>query len=237
MSFSRNEYYEKCYNDISRSEQENSVVLYVLSKKENEGEHLKGMIGDVKAFTCKEWDKPSKDTSTLNPVFDWDFNLDGYLFDDLDNGFDIVHMPISTHSYIWNLISENGLEDINKQEGFQKYLTFCKNTGVNHSILKQVGFKGMDLMSFHVEKNQGYEIKSHIDVGESTIVLGENKKSPTPYVTWKTDRNRENGYVDGHYFESKNAAFSDLKKRSISQLNMQISKQMVHLKINKDRTL
>ena len=47
----------------------------------------------------------------------------------------------------------------------------------------------------------------------------------------------ENGYVDGHYFESKNAAFSDLKKRSISQLNVQISKQMVHLKINKDRTL
>jgi hypothetical protein len=57
----------------------------------------------------------------------------------------------------------------------------------------------------------GYTITERIKVGEKLFVLGENPEAG--YVTWQHTEGRE-GYDLGHYFESREKASIDLKRRA-----------------------
>jgi hypothetical protein len=59
----------------------------------------------------------------------------------------------------------------------------------------------------------GYTITERLAVGDTLIVLGENGRAPSPYVTWHGST-KADGFEWGHYFTSKGKAVEDLYLRA-----------------------
>ncbi|MDR1320298.1 MAG: hypothetical protein LBK56_02580 [Gracilibacteraceae bacterium] len=59
----------------------------------------------------------------------------------------------------------------------------------------------------------GYTILERVKVGDKTFVLGENPNAVSPFVTWQHLEGRE-GYDLGNYFQSRERAMADLKRRA-----------------------
>ena len=60
--------------------------------------------------------------------------------------------------------------------------------------------------------NAGYKIIKRVNIGEADILLGYNKSSMSPYVTWKTKAGETNPYW-GNYFCDKLSAVKDFDRR------------------------
>jgi hypothetical protein len=59
----------------------------------------------------------------------------------------------------------------------------------------------------------GYTIAERISVGDMLFVLGENPRAVSPFVTWQ-HLEGHTGYDRGHYFQSREKAMADLKRRA-----------------------
>lgn len=179
----------------------------------------------VKAVAYKE-DEPdiivgveiNENGSLHQRIPDWDFNVDGYLLDDLQNGYEIVYMPLDEHAGIWECI-DAWREEIDSKEGLQNYLQHCQRKGINQQTLSLLESDVKDIMDLYVEKNGNYEILTEMSIGKSAIVLAHNPKAPSPYVTWETASNRSWGYQSGHYFTRYGDAFNDFRERCQDMFN------------------
>ena len=60
---------------------------------------------------------------TMNEIQVWDFNLDEYLFEYLENGYDIFIIDYKHILYI-NLYINYNLEDIEHIDGLSKYIEY-----------------------------------------------------------------------------------------------------------------
>gem|GEM_PF-6277194 len=63
------------------------------------------------------------------------------------------------------------------------------------------------------ERNEKYKIIGETKVGDQSIVIAYNPKSPSPFVTWKTTPTRKRGFDIGHYYSRFKDAYEDYKKR------------------------
>ena len=46
----------------------------------------------------------------IESIPEWDFNIDSYLLEDMEDGFDIAYMPLTEHYNVWG--SVKSMEDI-----------------------------------------------------------------------------------------------------------------------------
>jgi len=93
----------------------------------------------------------------------------------------------------------------------------------------------IDVMDLYQEKNGNYIIIASFDIGNSSVVLGYNENSPSPYVTWKTTPDRKTGYYTGHYGVTKESAFNDYKKRCKECFNEHLNRESQKLGIKEKR--
>jgi len=65
------------------------------------------------------------------------------------------------------------------------------------------------------ERNAGYRIREHMEIGDLVIVLGEHETEPNMFVTWQCKRNTSGppSYYWGHYFTSYLDAVVDYTDR------------------------
>lgn len=196
--------------------------------------------GDISAVTHERTDPENITLVTAKegePYFieaipDWDFNVDDYLLQDLENGYGIVYMDQSTHYDVW--CSIDGIRDeIQFENGLQKYLAFCQKNDITVKSFSSLGMDKVDIMDLYDESNQGYKIIQELTIDQQTIVLGHSKTNPSPYVTWETNRNRDDGYRSGHYFVNIKDAQRDFEERSKSLFYSKIEKLPKHRK-NRD---
>lgn len=75
--------------------------------------------------------------SDYEEFLDWDYSVDGYIFYNLENGYDIVYITDDTHYGIWCEINNYSLEDINYKDGFNKYLNYCKDNNITNEYLDE----------------------------------------------------------------------------------------------------
>ena len=145
----------------------------------------------------------------INSVPDWDFNIDTYLFEDMEEGFDIAYMPILEHYDVWCSI-KNLDGDIDHQRGLQLYLKYCQTHDITPEAIKALGMiDNLNVMNLYKEK-------------KITYVIGHHPKAPEPFVVWRTTNNRSNGYDIGHYFETYDEAFKDFKERINDEVDKQV---------------
>ncbi|WP_028044426.1 hypothetical protein [Candidatus Stoquefichus massiliensis] len=155
---------------------------------------------------------------------DWDYNVDTYLFEDLSNDFEILYISLNTHYGIWQFVNE-AHDDIECEDGLQKYLCYCKQEGINADILSRIiPHKVDDIMDLYREENCGYQIIAETTCNEQTIVLGYKKGASSEYVTWSTNSNRKGEYLSGHYFTKYKPAMNDFKERCFDIMNKEVIK-------------
>ena len=79
------------------------------------------------------------------------------------------------------------------------------------------------------EKIEAYSIIARIRVGDAEFVVGESRKSPSRYGTWKRIPSHERGgqhdFFWGHYYSDRQEALQDFTKRSREERKTQILAQ------------
>lgn len=152
---------------------------------------------------------PYKDTTLYQR--EWDFDFDNYDLKMLEDGYEVLYMPIETHMSSWVDICSN----VSKHnEGLQKYLLYCKQHGITQELIYTLTMnKVEDAMLKYHEVNHGYEIISSMDIGSSSIVLGYNPKAPQPYVVWECSQSQRNDYRSGSYRTQKSDAIDAFQSR------------------------
>ena len=102
-----NEDFLKCIRTLKSSEYKNYVISYALKNDDT----LKFLAYDrVDQESIIEVVIGKK--TEFNIVQDWDFNIDDYLFYDLENGYSLVYMPPMEHYNVWQVSFQEN-EDFN----------------------------------------------------------------------------------------------------------------------------
>jgi len=151
---------------------------------------------------------------------EWDYNVDSYLFDDLENNYEIIYMPLDYHYGVWCCINEQH-DEIEHVDGMQKYLQYCKDHHISQEVLTQLGRYAKDVpdvMEFYQEINAGCAIIDEFTIGGRSIVLA-CKPATKEYVTWRTTPTRKRGFDNGHYYRNFHQAYDDFSERSQMILN------------------
>lgn len=146
---------------------------------------------------------------------EWDYSVDSYLFDDLENGYEIIYMPLDYHYAVWCCIEEL-LGEIEHMTGMQTYLKYCKDHHISYEVLSQLGRYACDVpdvIELYQEINERCPIIDEFTAGGRSIVLA-CKPTTKEYVTWRTTPTRRRGYDNGHYFRNFHQAYEDFKERS-----------------------
>lgn len=94
---------------------------------------------------------PLNDNSRNMAIPDQIFSFDKFLFQYLEQGYELVGMTAETHSIVWTEIAEchnNG--GIVAVKGMQQYLNYCKRNGVTAELLyREDHYEGMDVMTLY----------------------------------------------------------------------------------------
>lgn len=208
----------KIFNIVKQSfndyDENRMNVNYILSRKEENASFsylcLASSKSDPDEIRCIRISK--ENNITYEHVPDWDFNIDDYLLSDLEDGYQIEYMPLEEHYNIWCAI-EQWKDDIQHQDGLYSYLDHCKKTGVTQEAISLLELEKVDIMDLYKEKNGGYKIIGETKVGDQSVVIAHNPKSPSLFVTWKTTPSRVRGFDQGHYFSRFKDAYGDYKIR------------------------
>lgn len=190
----------------------NFSVSYILSKTNNY------KLEEIMAVArnddnCEEviGIKLVDDKSIYYPIADWDFNVDSYLLEDLENGYEFVYAPLQEHYNIWCQIDE-WRDEIDHSDGLQKYLSSCQKQNVTKEAIALLGFNKVDITDLYQEVNGNYKIIADMSCGNKAVVLAYNKNAPAQYVTWRTTKNRIRGYDIGCYFTTFKDAYENFEK-------------------------
>lgn len=123
---------------------ENSTRCYLLLKWDNNSPYYKALYVGNNDFDFMFEIEGHIHDFKFHIVPDWDFNVDSYLLNDLENGYRIIDMPLKSHSDHWfaiNIIKD----DIEHQNGLQEYLKYCDRQGVNIDKLKEYDLVDEDI--------------------------------------------------------------------------------------------
>lgn len=189
-------------------------INYILSRKGGENSPsylcLASSRSDPDEIRCITIDNDNQ--INYQNVPDWDFNIDDYLLSELEDGYQIEYMTLEDHYNIWYAIEE-WKDDIQHQDGLYSYLDHCKKNGITPEAISLLGLENVDITNLYQERNENYKIIGETKVGDQSIVIAHNPKSPSPFVTWKTTPTRTRGFDIGHYYSRFKDAYEDYKKR------------------------
>lgn len=153
-------------------------------------------------------------------ISDWDFNFDGYIFEDLEKDYQIGFMSDNMHYGIWQALDELYPEDIDNKNGVQKYLQFCADNGITKKYLdEKLKLDTVDVMKyfeglalFETMEYKGYVIEAD-DINEDNdkenlvniYETKENydKKEPIETISLNTIGLKQNikDYIDEFYID------------------------------------
>lgn len=215
------------FNNILRDNNDtNKQISYILGRKKTDGTIAAKAIAydtddpeDLVQLTINE-----NGMLSYSYLPQWDYNIEDYFFDELEQGYEIIYMPLSEHYGMWASIDMDK-DEIEHVDGLQKYLSYCQQNEITSQTISLLGLKDIDIMSLYQEKNHGYEIVTEMNCNNESIVLGHNKKAVQPYVTWRTTRNRKYGYNSGHYFKEFKDAHEDFRERCFDMMNKQVARE------------
>lgn len=66
----------------------------------------------------------------------WDFSIDDYEFKSLEDGYEILYMPLDTHITMWTGIGNMQSSNIKNHNGIQRYLLYCKQNGIDKELIE-----------------------------------------------------------------------------------------------------
>jgi hypothetical protein len=113
---------------------ESSVPEYILQNKNDENDILV-YFSDYNAdnFTLINVYDDSK--SIYSP--EWDFTFDCYLYELLEQGYEIKWMDMGVHAAIWEDLNICYPIEVEHKYGVQEYLKYCKANGIDKELIKK----------------------------------------------------------------------------------------------------
>lgn len=178
----------------------------------------------------------------VQEIAEWEYTIDGWLFKELEKGYDLIYMPLSSHYGTWCYI-DDVRNNIEFKKGLNKYLHFCKTHNISKDtiILEDYAVKDVpDVMDLYVEIVNDYKIVNEISFDDKTVILGYNKDASLKYATWMTSPDRKNGYSLANYYPDAYSALSGFKSRSHKILDdylykMHNNELSLHMKVEHER--
>ncbi len=93
-------------------------------------------------------------------VPEWDFNFDGYVFEELQKGYKVGFMSDDMHYGIWQSIEEYYPEEFDNKIGIQIYLKYCSDNNITKEYLdEKLQLNAVDIMKYY----EGLEIGTIIE--------------------------------------------------------------------------
>lgn len=139
----------------------------------------------------------SRNNGRHNEIPDWDFTYDYYLFERLENGYEIEFMSNDIHYSIWNSIEELYPEDINNKEGVQWYLQYCADNGITKEFLdKQTNLDTPDIMKYF----EGLAFQKTMTY-KGYVIEADDTNFDNPKENIVTIYKSQEDYVAGNYKE------------------------------------
>lgn len=128
--------------------------------------------------------------NNYSKVPEWDYNFDTYLFEHLENGFEISFMEDEVHYGIWQAIEELYPSDMQFLNGFQKYLNYCYQNNISKEYLeKKLEFNYSDNNVPNIMK---YYQNDYIEIVDDQVIMNK-----------KTFNKISNGNINTLNFEKK----------------------------------
>lgn len=133
--------------DMGVAADENFQIDYILVRGNTEAPE------DVIAYASHEDEllrlRPLDENAKPMTCYELLFNYDSDLFEYLEQGYSLAGMSLNCHYCVWFEIGEYH-KDFESQDGMQKYLNYCKRSGVTKELLaNETGYDGMDVMTLY----------------------------------------------------------------------------------------
>lgn len=183
-------------------EHQDKQVQYVLYKLDTKETNI--LATDPNGTVAIEFTPHTKDSKEgYWNVPEWDFNYDYYIYNLLEENWEIGYMTPTVHYDIWNSINELYPEDIDYKEGVQKYLKYCKENNISKEYLdKQMKNKipnvnTPDIMKYldDLEVSDTFEYKGYFIQVDDYNLDNEDENIIQIYEN-------EQSYIDGENIES-----------------------------------
>ena len=90
----------------------------------------------------------------VNYCYDWDYNVDEYIFGNIEKEYNIGFMTMEFHRAIWTSICSVDIEEIQHKLGLQKYLKYCKDNNIDKNAIERETKSEniLDIMNFYKER-------------------------------------------------------------------------------------
>lgn len=183
-------------------EHQNKKVDYILYNKETQETNT--LASDSYGEEAIEFTPKTRDSKEEYwNVPEWDYNFDYYIYNLLEENWEIGYMSSEVHYSIWNSINELYPEDIDYKEGVQKYLKYCKEKNITKEYLdKEIervipNVNTPDIMKYldDLEVSDTFEYKGYfIEVDDYNL---DNKDENIIQIY-----ENEQSYIDGENIES-----------------------------------
>lgn len=198
-------------------EEEEMEIQEVLSKQNKDGttgyRALAFTEDDPDYIVCIRENIPEKPEYEI--ISGWAYNIDEYLFDNLEKGYEIKWMSLEHHYDLWCELNEC-YEDIHHAEGFRKYASHCKISGITAEEIAALGLDRVDIFHLVHEEDASYEKISEIKFKKCSVILGYNGELDASYATWITSSGK--GNRKARYFCDFQEGFRDYKGRCKTML-------------------
>ena len=118
----------------SDEKHQNKKIDYILYDKETQETNI--LASDSYGEEAIEFTPQTKDSKEgYWNVPEWDYNFDYYIYNLLEENWEIGYISSEVHYSIWNSIYELYPRDIDYKEGIQKYLRYCKENNITKEYL------------------------------------------------------------------------------------------------------
>lgn len=183
-------------------EHQNKKVYYILYNKEKQETNT--LASDPYGEEAIEFTPNTKDSKEgYWNVPEWDYNFDYYIYNLLEENWEIGYMSSEVHYSIWNSINELYPEDIDYKEGVQKYLKYCKENNITKEYLDKQMEKEIpnvntpDIMKYldDLEVSDTFEYKGYFIEVDDYNLDNEDENIIQIYEN-------EQSYIDGENIES-----------------------------------
>lgn len=208
-------YISYCFQILRNHNHHNMEINYILLKENDDKTLSMKAIAHDKDDLDKIVGINMGNKEYCYPIPNWDFNIDSYILEDLENDWNILYMPLEEHYGIWCNIDQCK-DDIDKKTGLQNYLKYCKENNITRDVLSKIDYATSnikDVMPLYEEINADHTIIDEITFGKRSVVLAYRSGQNPEYVTWRTTPDRKRGFDQGHYFLKYNDAYKDFKER------------------------
>ena len=150
---------------LEQQEYTDTTILYVLENAKDINQSISGICNkDYEIYEVTLKDKEIK------YLYEWDYNVDQYVFYYLEKEYNIGYISMDFHGAIWRDIGELDIEEIEYKVGLQKYLKYCKENNIDKTIIdKETKSDVPDIMEYYDEQT------NYIKMGNGLVDMSKEK--------------------------------------------------------------